>query len=353
MVTHALPRLLLACVLSSSLGGCYVMQAAQGQWAVQRAQRPIEQVLADPATPPATAAQLARVQAIRAYAVDALRLPANASYTTYADLKRPYVVWNVVATPAYSVTPRRWCFPVTGCIAYRGYFRERSAQRFADRLRRRGDDVGVSGVPAYSTLGWFRDPVLNSMLHWDEAQLAGILFHELMHQRLYIAGDPEFNEALATVVEFEGVRRWLTQRNEDALLQRYLRRKARWFAVADLLANTRRQLAQDFAAAKGDSARLAERKAARYADLRADYAALKAKWVAEGAAYTGWDSLFGADLNNATLAAVATYHRCVPGLERELAAVGGDLEAYHARLQEMAKWTRARRHAAVCSAAGG
>ncbi len=171
--------------------------------------QPIEAVLSDPATPEKIRSRLEYVQAARDFASDELGLPDNDSYRSYADLGRPYVVWNVFAAPEFSVEPRRWCFPIAGCVVYRGYFNQESARNYARRMRRRGDDAAVGGVAAYSTLGHFKDPILNTMMGWSDAQLAATLFHELAHQVVYIPGDSEFNEAFATTVEEAGLDRWL------------------------------------------------------------------------------------------------------------------------------------------------
>ena len=202
-------RLVFLTVMLASTSGCYLMQAAQGQWEVSRRSESISDVLADPATPPETRTGLERVVAARAFAESELALPASKSYRRYADLGRPYVVWNVVATPEFSVEPRRWCFPVAGCVAYRGYFDESRARELGLKLAMRGDDVAVGGVGTYSTLGHLADPVFGSMLGWRETRLVGTIFHELAHEQLYVPGDSEFNEAFASVVEEEGIRRWL------------------------------------------------------------------------------------------------------------------------------------------------
>ncbi|MCC7463353.1 MAG: aminopeptidase, partial [Gammaproteobacteria bacterium] len=179
-------RLLASGLLAATLGACstagYLLQAAHGEVRLLARRRPLGQVIADPATPAVLRRQLETVRAARDFAVQALALPDNASYRSYADIGRPYVVWNVIAAPQFSIEPRRWCFPFTGCVAYRGYFRERNARRYAARLAQRGDDVLVAGVAAYSTLGHFNDPVLSSMLRQGETALVATLFHELAHQ---------------------------------------------------------------------------------------------------------------------------------------------------------------------------
>src|ERR1700683_3195156 len=203
-------RLLAMALIGATLPGCaigYFTQAAQGQWRLLRARRPIEQVIADPAASEQLKARLRVVQDARDFAVTDLGLPDNGSYRSYSDLKRPYVVWNVVAAPEFSVAPLRWCFPFNGCLRYRGYFRERDARRMAAALAARGNDVMVGGVAAYSTLGHFSDPVLNTMMRYGDLELVSTIFHELAHQLIYVHGDTEFNESFAVTVEQEGLRR--------------------------------------------------------------------------------------------------------------------------------------------------
>jgi len=203
------------------LGGCYLLQSAAGQWQVLSKRRPISRVIANPATPAQVRSQLEAVAQIREFASRCLGLPDNGSYRSYADLGRRYVVWNVVAAPEFSVDPKEWCYPIVGCVAYRGYFVERRARRFAEQLRRRGFDVTVDGVAAYSTLGHFDDPILNTMLGWSDVELASIIFHELTHQMIYVPNDADFNEALAVTVEEEGVRRWLESQGREQDLERH------------------------------------------------------------------------------------------------------------------------------------
>ena len=196
-------------VIATLSGGCYLLQSAEGQLSLMSKREPIARVIDEPSTSPKLRAQLQSVTAIRNFASRELELPDNGSYRKYADIGRPYVVWNVVAAPEFSVEPKKWCFPIVGCVAYRGYFVEAKARHFAAGLHAQGYDVVVGGVAAYSTLGHFDDPILSTMVNWDDVELAAIIFHELTHQLLYVRNDASFNEALATTVEEEGVRRWL------------------------------------------------------------------------------------------------------------------------------------------------
>src|ERR1700753_1833376 len=245
MLSHL--RVLLVITLLATLPGCgtmYLAQAAGGQIHVLNARKPIDKVVADPATPAPLRNRLTDVRAARDFAVSELHLPDNRSYRTYADIKRPYVVWNVVATPEFSVEPKHWCFPIAGCVAYRGYFKEKSARKFAADLASKGFDVTVGGVPAYSTLGKFADPVLSTMMRYDDSDLAGIIFHELAHQLLYIKDDSEFNEAFATTVEDVGIERWLTEQGHSDLIKEFLQEHDQERAFIDLFAQARGQLAQ-------------------------------------------------------------------------------------------------------------
>src|SRR5215831_7345145 len=237
-----------ACALLTGCGTPYLMQAASGEWHVLHERVPIDTVLADPHTPAPVQEHLEQVRAARQFASRELGLPDNDSYRSYADIGRPYVVWNVVATPEFSVAPKRWCFPVAGCVAYRGYFHEQSARDFALGLESQGFDVAVDGVPAYSTLGKFADPVLSSMLRYGDDDLAATIFHELAHQLLYVRDDSEFNEAFATTVEDVGLERWLAHQGVGAeRMQAFRNSQQREQELVSLLASTRSRLKQLYA----------------------------------------------------------------------------------------------------------
>ena len=326
------------------LAGCYLLQAAAGQLAVNARRVPLERVIAAPDTAPALRAQLTLVQRARDFATRELGLPDNGSYRSYADVGRPYVAWNVFATPEFSVEPRTWCFPVAGCVAYRGYFAEARARRFARSLEARGYDVLVGGVPAYSTLGHFADPVLNTMLRSNEDELVATIFHELAHQRLYVRDDSAFNEAFASLVEGEGLRRWLAAEGRSEALARFRVRQARYEEIAALLGEARARLKQLYAEPLPPEL-IRARKAAEFARLRADYQERRARWGAGG-----YEWLFAPGMNNASLLAVATYQECVPGLEQRLAAAGGDLGRFYAAAALLAQLAPAQRHAAACAA---
>ena len=334
---------LLLALVAASQAGCYLLESAQGQLSLMAEREPIARVIERPTTSPALRRQLERVISIREFASRELGLPDNGSYRSYADVHRPYVVWNVVAAPEFSVDARQWCFPIVGCVAYRGYFVERRARAFAARLRAEGFDVNVGGVAAYSTLGHFDDPILNTMVGWDDVELAAIVFHELTHQLLYVAGDASFNEALATTVEEEGVRRWLLAQGRKADLADHEREAAHYVEGVDLLRRTSAELRLIYASGER-AALMMQRKSEAFARLRDEYAGLEAQWGGH-APFEAW---FRGDLNNANLASIATYYDCVPGFERELAAAGGDLRVFYARVRRLAALDKASRDAAVC-----
>jgi predicted aminopeptidase len=337
-------RLLPLLTLCLSLSGCYLMQAATGQLEIVSRREPITSVLADHRTPAKLKSRLEYVAAARDFASRELGLPDNDSYRSYADLGRPYVVWNVFATNEFSVEPRRWCFPIAGCVVYRGYFAEQDAQQYARRLRLNGNDTAVGGVAAYSTLGHFKDPVLSTMLGWSDAQLAATLFHELAHQVVYVPGDSEFNEAFATVVEEAGIERWLAKqgRPEELAAWRVQRKRAAEFI--GLLLRTREQLKELYASGLPPD-RMRDLKQYRYGQLKLDYEALKRSW----GGYSGYDWWFGRTLNNAHLVSAATYYGCLPELQRRLAEVGGDLPRFYDIARDLAKLDRSTRAVTLCS----
>ncbi|MDH5175191.1 MAG: aminopeptidase [Gammaproteobacteria bacterium] len=326
------------------LTGCYVMQAATGQAAVIHRSEPIASVVANPSTPQRTRERLLLVEHAREFAINELALPDGRSYRKYADLGRPNVVHNVVATPEFSVEPRSWCFPIAGCISYRGYFNESSARSYALRLAMKGDDVSVDGVPTYSTLGHLPDPVFGPMLSWRDTRLVGTIFHELAHERLYLAGDSALNEAFASVVEDEGVRRWLQQVGRASEIAGYDAAIARQKEFASLLLDTRARLARLYATKLAPEAMRIEKQREfgrllyRYEVMRRD------RWQG----YAAYDAWFARSLNNAHLASVATYEGCVPGLQRLLRDSGSALPEFYARVEATRGMAVKERRAALC-----
>jgi len=339
-----------AALVALGLGGCgtpYLMQAASGEWHVMHAREPIAQVIADPKTPAPLRARLTLVSEARAFATRELSLPDNQSYRTYADIGRDYVVWNVVATPEFSVVPRHWCFPVAGCVSYRGYFHESAARRFAGEMARQGFDVAIDPVPAYSTLGKFADPVLSSMLRYGDDELVATIFHELAHQLLYVKDDSAFNEAFATTVEDAGLERWLLQQGSAPRIQEFRDDAAREAAFLKLLANTRAQLAALYASAATPQ-QMRARKQQILAALGEQIHAFEKR---EHVSYPLYDQWIADGLNNARLASVATYYDCVPGFKRLLAKEHGELPAFYAAARALAQLPRKERHQRLCGPA--
>lgn len=336
-------RLLLA-LSSLSLSACsnlgYYFQAISGQAEISRAARPIASLIADTATPDDLRNKLFAVSAIREFASEELHLPENGSYKDYADLQRPFVVWNVFATSEFSIEPREWCFAFAGCVNYRGYFSKAAAEEFARGLDPARNDVFVGGVPAYSTLGWFNDPVLNTFIHYPETELARVIFHELAHQVAYAPGDSEFNESFAAAVETEGIRRWLAAQGSQAQREQYAIAQERRAQFISLMLKYRERLGKDFALPVSDADKRA-RKAEAFQQMAEDYQRLKASWNG----FAGYDRWFTGKLNNAHVASIAVYTALVPAFEALLTESGGDLKRFYARVKEIAAMPEAKRRA--------
>jgi len=341
-----LARVVLASAPCLLLGGCYLMQAADGEYRLLHARTPIATLIDDPGTQPALRARLEEVRAARDFASRELGLPDNESYRSYADIGRPFVVWNVVAAPEFSLSPKRWCFPVAGCVAYRGYFHERRAHELALGLEARGFDVVVEGVPAYSTLGKFADPVISSMLRYDDDELAATIFHELAHQLIYVKNDSEFNEAFATTVEEVGLTRWLEHQGAAQRIGRLHTEQEQEAALLALLKPARARLGALYSSG-APVAELRTGKQRILDELAADIGGLERR---QGVRYPVYDQWIAAGLNNAQLAAVATYYECVPGFKRLLAAEDGDLTRFYAAVRALAQAPRPARHAQLCGA---
>jgi predicted aminopeptidase len=320
----------------SSLG--YYAQSIDGHFAMLRAARPIPELVADPGTAESLKQRLQRAQQIRAFASQQLGLPENGSYRSYADLQRAYVVWNVFAAPELSLELKQWCYPMVGCAAYRGYFDRDSADSAAAALRAEGYEVNVTGVPAYSTLGWFSDPLLNTFIGGTEGQLAGLIFHELAHQVVFVGGDTTFNESFATAVEREGVRRWLAAHGDDASRMAYAQFAQRRQEFLNLLLQYRGLLFQNYQSQQADELKRA-RKQQLFASLKEDYARLKAAW----GGFAGYDRFFAQDLTNAHLASIGAYNDLVPAFDAVLAQVSGDFPRFYEEVKRLAALPKERR----------
>ena len=326
-------KLIAALAAAALLCGCesmqYYAQAIGGHLSVMRAARPVESWLADPGTPADLRTRLELARGIREFASRELGLPQNGSYSAYADLGRPYVVWNVYAAPEFSTEARKECFPFTGCVSYRGFFSEEDARRHAEKLRLAGNDVFVGGVPAYSTLGWFDDPLLSTYIRYPDVQLARLLFHELAHQELYARDDTAFNESFAVAVEEAGVRRWLQAQGREAEFTAFQAVQARRRELAARVRAIRKRLDAVYQSDVPPEQKL-RLKADEFAKLRADYG-----------------RIVPAEPNNAFLVSIAVYTELVPAFERLLAQAGGDLPAFYKRVRELAAMEKKARDSAL------
>jgi predicted aminopeptidase len=316
-----------ALVLLALIAGCqslsYYTQAIGGHLDLLSKARPVEDWLADPATPPDLKERLATTRRIREFASANLKLPDNRSYVAYADLNRSYVVWNVFAAPEFAVDPKPECFPFAGCVSYRGFYSEEDARRHAEKLRAEGYDVHIGGVPAYSTLGWSDDPLLSTFIRYPDAQLARLVFHELAHQLVYAKNDTTFNESFAVAVEEEGVKRWLQAEGRTGELAAFQAGQARKRELAQRVSEARERLALVYRTNLSREAKL-EQKRGEWQRLRASY-----PWIP-------------AEPNNAFLASIAVYTELVPAFER-LLAESGDLETFYRRVKELAAADPSRR----------
>jgi predicted aminopeptidase len=315
-------RLAIALLLAAAaVAGCesisYYGQAIGGQLSLFARAKPVDEWLADPATSADLRARLLKARGIREFASRQLSLPANGTYNSYAHLDRPYVVWNVYAAAEFSVDAKQECFPFAGCVSYRGFFSEADANRHAEGLRKHGYDVYVGGVAAYSTLGWFDDPLLSTFIGFSDTQLARLVFHELAHQQVYAKNDTTFNESFAVTVEEEGVRRWLEVEGRSAELEAFRGAQARKREFARRVKETRDRLASIYKAG-GSPQALAENKRGEFDRLRA--------------AYPG---IVPAEPNNAFLVSIALYTDMVPAFERLLAACNGDLGEFYGRASKI------------------
>jgi len=314
-----------ALVAAVLLSGCetlaYYAQAVGGQVSLMSRARPVDELLADPRTPQDLRARLLLASEIRAYSVKELKLPDNASYRSYADIGRPYAVWNVVAAPEFSLEPLQSCFPVAGCVAYRGFFAHEDAERYAAGLRAQGNDVYVYGVAAYSTLGRFDDPLLSTFIRYPDGDLARLVFHELAHQVAYVKDDSTFNESFAVVVERDGLRRWLAATGRGAEQQAFAAAEERNRAFAGDIEQARAKLRVLYRQRLAPEA-LRERKQAELAALQARLA--------------GTARFKDLAPNNAFLASFATYTELVTTFEHLLQEEGGDLERFYARVKKYA-----------------
>jgi predicted aminopeptidase len=318
----------------------YYLQSVAGQLDIWSRQQDIESIVARPATPEPLREKLRSVLAIREFASTELALPRNASYRTYVNLERRYAVWNVFATPEFSIKPRQWCFVFAGCVNYRGYFDKADADEFAAGVAAKGYDVFVGGVPAYSLLGYFPDPVLNTFIHYPTPHLARLIFHELSHQVLYVRDDSVFNESFAVAVEHEGSRRWLERYGtaEDRRVFDVITERREGFLRLIQIYQHRLETLYESSLAPDE---MRAQKAAHFAEMKADYERLKAGW----GGFRGYDHWFAQPPSNALLASVGIYTKRVPAFQALLAREGGDLKRFYAAAKALSRMSKPDRTA--------
>lgn len=338
-------RLLLFCLwgmVIGSLYGCstagYYAQSVQGQMEIWRESRPISGVLSDPDVPDKVKQRLELALEIRRFAVKQMHLPDNKSYTEYVDLKRPFAVWSVFVAPELSLQPEEWCFFVVGCVNYRGYFEKHSAHKFAQKHSAQGYDVYIGGVPAYSTLGWFDDPVPNTILSYSEEDFAGLIFHELAHQVAFAKGDTVFNESFANMVEQVGVERWLTHSGDSKRIADYHLRRQRDQEIIAIILEHRARLQRVY---DGDLLDAEKRQAKQQviAELKETYFKKLENWPS----YIGYKYWFEQPINNAKLVSIATYHDLIPAFEKLLQEQQADLKSFYEIVKKLAAETKSSR----------
>lgn len=327
------------------LSGCsslsYYTQLAGGQWALLRAREPVADVIADPQRDATLRDHLLKSQQAREFASQHLHLPDNQSYRLYADIHRRYVVWNVFATGEFSLDPVTHCFPIAGCVAYRGYYTQGAARGEAALQKLDGKDVYVSGVEAYSTLGWFNDPIISSMMSWGDERLATLIFHELAHQRFYVKDDSEFNESYATFVEEEGTRQWRAARGLPA--EGASSETQRRDQLTQLVLATRDRLKALYAEPL-DPEIMRQRKAAQFERLRSEYQHLRdSQWGGD----KRFDSWVYAPMNNARLLPIGLYDQWVPAFEALFRQVKGDWPAFFTAVEKIGGLPMDERKAAL------
>jgi predicted aminopeptidase len=343
---------LICAIAVLGLSGCqtaeYYHQAIRGEYEILHHRRPIAELLTSDEISPRLKAQFDLVLRLRDFAAKELRLPIDKHYLTYVDLERRFAVWNVHAAPEFSLEPKKWWYPLVGSLKYRGYFLESDAREYGAELAKEGMDVYVEGVEAYSTLGWFADPLLNTFIYHPEPELTETIFHELTHQRLFLSGDTDFNEAFATAVAQAGVRRWFLATGQAKASQEYEAELERNWQFVGLVMHTRELLQ----ALYGESDRkprhrvqpapawMNDEKNRILAELRDQYATLKKSW----GGYSGYDGWLNRPLNNAQLNTISVYYQLVPGFEALLAQTGGNLEAFYKKVEAMRKLSKNERH---------
>lgn len=330
-------------LFSTLLCGCqtvhYYSQAIEGQCRILLSRQPISNIIADSKSPEDVRERLEFILEVREFAENELKLPVNNHYLTYVDLKRRFVLWNVFATPEFSLAPKTWCYPVAGCAAYRGYFVEENADEYAETLKGQGYDVYVGGVAAYSTLGWFDDPVLSTFIHFTEARTAALIFHELAHQVLYVQDDTAFNESFATLVEQEGLLRWQQASGSLRIYAEYLRQHRLREQFVRLIMHYRQSLEALYQTEMAPAVKRKE-KAAIFSELRYEFNRLK-HHQNELSAYDSW---MNRSLNNAKISSVVAYHDFLPAFRKILIKSEGNLDRFFDACRQLAQKNKDERH---------
>ncbi|MAL97388.1 MAG: hypothetical protein CL583_02965 [Alteromonadaceae bacterium] len=327
----------LACSGCSSI--YYYSQAAGGQLSLLQQRSAVDTLIDDPSTSAELRAALLRVEAIRTFAGEALALPVGDTYSSYVDLEREAVVWNLLVAPVDSLELKAWCYPIVGCQTYRGYFSRKVAEAAAQRFAPEQWDVWIAGIPAYSSLGWFEDPLLSTFIFWPEDQLAALLFHELSHKLVYVAGDTVFNESYATAVELEGLLRYLNASGQTTLIADALARQDMAQEFTEMVMSSADALQQLYREPDLPHSALVAQKERLIAELRARYDKQRHDWLKPNA----YRAFFDDGLNNARIASVGTYNRWVPAFRRLLAEKHGDFAAFHRTVGELARMEGAQR----------
>jgi len=340
------------------VSGCQTLgfygQAIQGQYQLLAHRQSVEKLVTNPQTPERLRHQLQLLQKLRAFAEKELKLPVDGHYAKYVDVHRSYVVWNVEAAREFSLEPKSWWYPLVGRLEYRGYFSQRRATNYGAWLRKKGYDVFVGGVEAYSTLGWFKDPALNTFIFNPEPDLAETVFHELGHQRVFARSDTDFNEAFSTTVGEEGARRWLRAQGEKQAYDNYLAELRRTRQFVRLTMKTRQELEALYGDERTEEGKLKATKKNRalspeqlrqekrriIEDMKLKYTELKKEWSGD----TSYDAWFARQIDNAQLNSVAAYYDLVPGFEHLLELHGGDLEKFYSAADRLAKMSKKERH---------
>ncbi|MEQ1720583.1 MAG: aminopeptidase [Nitrosomonas sp.] len=332
------------------LGSCvnlpYYFQAISGHFEVINRSQPISRIISSPDVDIRLKNALTKVVELRQFATDHLKLPENLSYTSYADLKRPFVVWNVFAASELSMSLKQWCFVQVGCVNYRGFFSQASAEQFAEELRKEGYDVHVGGIRAYSTLGWFSDPVLNTFIGYSEMNLARLIFHELAHQILFVPGDTVFNESFATAVEHEGVRRWFKHKGTDQEQTALMARYDNEMIFINLVLKHRQRLLELFHSDASDVDKRTE-KSRIYRDLREEFLRIRV----ENSEFRSYDPWFAQPLNNALLATVSIYTQAVPSFQAILTQLDGDMDKFYKTIKQISALPKQERNRILQQAA--